>query len=105
MRMRRFAAPVVPLVVALLATRVPGAASAGQGVKSPHVTPTSQPRGFWYGARRPALEAELIHSALTSPNGGPIRALMNKLETENLNPERPSASSSTSRTRRTTATP
>lgn len=87
MKMRSFAAPVIALVVALLAASVPGTASGSQGIKSPDVTPTSEPRGFWYGENVPAPEAELIHSALTSPNGGPIRALMNKLETENLNPE------------------
>jgi hypothetical protein len=50
---------------------------------------TSLPLGFWYGEALPATEATLVHEALVGADGqGPIRALMNKLETENLNPER-----------------
>jgi hypothetical protein len=49
---------------------------------------TSLPLSFWYGEALPAPEAMMIHEALVGPDGqGPIRALMNKLETENLNPE------------------
>jgi hypothetical protein len=80
---------LAPLALALLLA--PGAASGhggdrGRGHSGEHVRPTSQPQAFWYGEDVPPFEATLIHSALTNPNGGPIRALMNKLETENLNP-------------------
>lgn len=109
MRMRRFAAPAAPLAAALLMFVPLDVSAKGHSKGNPsnpaHIRPTSQPQGFWYGHEVPTgvpaaggfgsgmigFEAEFIHSALVNPDANgwsPIRALMNRLEWENLNPER-----------------
>lgn len=75
MRKPRRVVSIVPLALALLA-----APAAWAKPKPAPASVTSQPLSFWYGEDVPSFEAELIHSALTRPDGGPIRSLIEYMQ-------------------------
>lgn len=83
MRNGTVARVVLPLALALLFA--PGGASAKDKTG---VRPTSLPTGFWHGEKVPEAQGKLIHDALTTPDGGPIRKLMDQIEGDDNNPQK-----------------
>jgi hypothetical protein len=80
---------VVPLAAALLVA--PGVAAAdapGPAAKLPPLPSTSLPQSFWFGDEIPASQAQAIHDALTTPDGGVIRKLEDAIEADDGNPEK-----------------